>query len=148
MSDSEDLDALIVPLYAPWDARAWENLVETHGEVAEQILAAVGGGATPEAARRRWGRAGGGRPMRTNNNLLAYRPCLLRSKSPRDFGRRFASWQVTVGGPGGLTYHVGMTEQLMANGRDRRRDWISGDFIPLRRFRYWPSNLETAHQNA
>ena len=78
--------------------------------------------------------------MRTNKNTLTYRPHILRSKGSVGFGRRFASWSVTVGGPSGLTYHVGPTEQLMAHGRDRRLDpvlLVGGYYQPRRRFEYF-----------
>jgi hypothetical protein len=51
MSDS-DMDEMIVALYTPWDERAWENLTDTHGDVAERLLAAAAQGVTPETIRR------------------------------------------------------------------------------------------------
>ena len=80
-----------------------------------------------------------------NPRPVSFVPRIVRSKASTDAGRRFVIWFAHMNGN---VYQIGQTGELMAAGRDRRRDWISGDFIPLRRFRYWPSNLETAHQNA
>ena len=52
MSDDADEQALIEPLFAPWDARAWENLKQTYSEVAEDLAAAVAAGVTPADIRR------------------------------------------------------------------------------------------------
>ncbi len=75
--------------------------------------------------------------MRTNNNPILYRPALLRSKAPHDYGRRFTVWYAEVGN---RRTQIGGIDALMADGRDRRLDYfrgLGGDYQPHRQYRYW-----------
>ena len=49
---AEDGSAEIAELFAPWDAHAWDNLREAHGDTAARLEALVAGGVEPEAIRR------------------------------------------------------------------------------------------------
>lgn len=77
-----------------------------------------------------------------NPRRITYVPRQVRSKVPGQVGRAFVIWFVRVDNN---AYQIGETGDLLAYGRDRRPDWLrnaGGDFIPQRRFRYWPLNLE------
>lgn len=55
MDDSkefDDGDDEIAELFAPWDARAWDNLREAHGDTAARLEALVAAGVEPRAIRR------------------------------------------------------------------------------------------------
>ncbi len=74
-----------------------------------------------------------------NPRPITFVPRVVRSKAPADTGCVFVIWFARMNGN---VYQIGQTGDLVTHGRDRRRDWLSGDFIPQRRFRYWPTNLE------
>ena len=50
--NGSDPDEMIAALYAPWDAWAWENLTDAHGDVAERLRTAAAQGVAPETIRR------------------------------------------------------------------------------------------------
>lgn len=49
---AEEGSAEIAELFAPWDAHAWDNLREAHGDTAARLEALVAAGVEPQAIRR------------------------------------------------------------------------------------------------
>jgi hypothetical protein len=50
MNENEDEE--IADLFAPWDARAWDNLRQSHGDTAERLAALIAAGVAPQTIRR------------------------------------------------------------------------------------------------
>ena len=50
--NGEDLEEQLTELFAPWDAHAWENLRETHGDTAAHLETIIAAGVEPAAIRR------------------------------------------------------------------------------------------------